>query len=116
TLPPYRNLTLDLANASLPPLPDTSEWNLSQKGWTKYYYNHGGASFSELVPFPIHDGIPEFILVFDVETIGSSIPRYRHSRVFQRVIQTYSLWATTFLWIAPASKANTPLLGLGLGG
>ncbi|KAF8328293.1 DNA polymerase family A-domain-containing protein [Amanita rubescens] len=69
TASPYRNLALDLANASLPPFPDTSGWNLSPKGWTKYYYKHGGASFSEPVPFPVHDGIPESMLVFDVETM-----------------------------------------------
>ncbi|KIL65070.1 hypothetical protein M378DRAFT_162313, partial [Amanita muscaria Koide BX008] len=36
----------------------------AKKGWAKYCYKHGGASFSEPVPFPIRDSIPKSMLVF----------------------------------------------------
>ncbi|KAF8343712.1 hypothetical protein F5887DRAFT_971777 [Amanita rubescens] len=59
-----------------------------------YYYKHGGASFSELVPFPIHDGIPESMLVFDVETM----PKEGHPYPVIAIAASSNTW---FAWISP---------------
>ena len=60
-LPPRRDISPSSQGSSL-----SEHW---KKGWAKYCYKHGGASFREPVPFPIRDGIPESMLVFDVETM-----------------------------------------------
>ncbi|KAJ3751576.1 hypothetical protein EV360DRAFT_11653, partial [Lentinula raphanica] len=54
------------AEASLPPIPD--DWEL-QAGWTKYYHSSDGTGYCEHVAFPSHDGNPETMLTFDVETM-----------------------------------------------
>ena len=50
TASPYRFLALDLAHASLPPPPDLSEWNITQKGWTKYHHRLDSPSLSGPLP------------------------------------------------------------------
>ncbi|KAL0957159.1 hypothetical protein HGRIS_003251 [Hohenbuehelia grisea] len=61
---PWLRLTQEFAVSELPPQPDT--WNI-QSGWTKYHYAVDGSSYSEHVPFPIHDGKAEEALVLDAE-------------------------------------------------
>jgi len=68
---PWSGLAVDLMEAQLPPLPD--QWQI-QAGWTKYHYHLDGSSFSEYVEFPHHDGKPETMLVFDVETMPGYHP------------------------------------------
>ena len=68
---PWSGLAVDLIEAQLPPLPD--QWQI-QAGWTKYHYHLDGSSFSEYVDFPHHDGKPETMLVFDVETMPGYHP------------------------------------------
>lgn len=94
TASPYRSLALDLAHASLPPPPDPSEWNITQSGWTKYHYRLGGASFSEPVPYPAHDGVPESMLVFDVETM----PKEGHPYPVIAIAASSNAW---YAWISP---------------
>ena len=87
TVTPYRDLALELANGSLPPLLDQFEWNLS-------YFKDGGSSFSEPVPFPIHDGFPESMLVFNVETM----PKEGHSYPVIAIAASSNAW---YAWISP---------------
>ena len=68
---PWLPLAQQLAVSDLPPRPDY--WDV-QSGWTKYYFHSDGSSYSEYVDFPQHDGKPEEILVFDVETMPSYHP------------------------------------------
>ncbi|KAK2462616.1 hypothetical protein APHAL10511_005349 [Amanita phalloides] len=86
---PYRLLALSLASAPLPPVPDHSEWNLTQPGWTVYHYKAGGASFSEPVSFPAEDA-----LVFDVETM----PKEGHPYPVLAIAASESAW---YAWISP---------------
>ncbi|KAF8631471.1 hypothetical protein AX15_002384 [Amanita polypyramis BW_CC] len=94
TSEPYRALAQSLARSALPPLPDPAEWNLLQKGWTKYYYKQGGASFSEPVPYPMHDGVPERMLVLDIETM----PREGHPYPVIAIAASPNAW---YAWISP---------------
>ena len=57
--------------AQLPPAPEN--WDI-QAGWTKYHYRPDGSSYSEHVQYPHHDGKPEQMLVFDVETMPEHHP------------------------------------------
>ena len=68
---PWSDLVKDLLEAQLPPPPD--HWHI-QAGWTKYHYRPDGSSFSEHVESPCHDGKPETMLVFDVETMPEYHP------------------------------------------
>ena len=68
---PWLPLAQQLAGCELPPRPDY--WDV-QSGWMKYYFHPDGSSYSEYVDFPQHDGKPEEILVFDVETMPSYHP------------------------------------------
>ncbi|KAA1475033.1 gamma DNA-directed DNA polymerase [Dentipellis sp. KUC8613] len=68
---PWLQLAKTLASAKLPPRPDF--WDI-QSGWTKYHYHPDGSSYSEHVDFPMHDGKPETMVVFDVETMPAYHP------------------------------------------
>ncbi|KAG6898245.1 hypothetical protein C0992_002259 [Termitomyces sp. T32_za158] len=59
---PWLGLAKSFVHIKLPPKPD--DWEI-QSGWTKYYYHPDGSSYSEHVPYPMHDGKPEEILTFD---------------------------------------------------
>ena len=87
---PWSNLAVDLMEAHLPPTPD--HWDI-QAGWTKYHYHPDGSSYSEHVEYPQHDGKPEQILVFDVETI----PEY-HPYAVMACAATPNGW---YAWISP---------------
>lgn len=87
---PWLSLANEHAQSELPPQPD--DWEI-QSGWTKYHYRADGSSFSEHVPYPMHDGKPEEMLTFDVETM------YKYS--------PYPIMATAasrngwYCWISP---------------
>ncbi|TFK70761.1 hypothetical protein BDN72DRAFT_522456 [Pluteus cervinus] len=68
---PWISQTKFFATATLPPKPD--HWDI-QSGWTKYHYLPDGLSYSEHVEFPVHDGKPEALLTFDVETLHKVHP------------------------------------------
>ncbi len=77
-------------NAQLPPPPD--QWYI-QAGWTKYHYRPDGSSYSEHVEYPHHDGKPEQMLVFDIETL----PGY-HPYAVIACAATPNGW---YAWISP---------------
>lgn len=63
---PWLSLAKTLSTSELAPKPDL--WHI-QAGWTKYHYHSDGSSYSTHIPYPEHDGRPEDMLVFDVETM-----------------------------------------------
>ncbi|KAF8638686.1 hypothetical protein AX17_002008 [Amanita inopinata Kibby_2008] len=101
TSAPYRSLALQLADADLPPMPEHADWDTSQSGWTKYHYRNGGASFSEPVPYPMRDGKPEELLVFDVETM----PKEGHPYAVIAIAASPSAW---YAWISPWLLGESP--------
>ena len=87
---PWSSLAVDLVGAQLPPTPD--HWDI-QAGWTKYHYRADGSSYSEHVEYPHHDGKPEQMIVFDVETM----PEY-HPYAVVACAATPKGW---YAWISP---------------
>ncbi|KAJ3773220.1 gamma DNA-directed DNA polymerase [Lentinula raphanica] len=87
---PYISLAKHFAEASLPPIPD--DWEL-QAGWTKYYHSSDGAGYCEHVAFPSHDGNPETMLTFDVETM----PKH-HQYPILACAASPNAW---YVWISP---------------
>ncbi|KAH9024697.1 DNA polymerase family A-domain-containing protein [Lactarius pseudohatsudake] len=87
---PWSDLAVGLVKAQLPPAPD--HWDI-QAGWTKYHYRPDGSSYSEHVEYPHHDGKPEQMLVFDVETM----PEY-HPYAVIACAATPNGW---YAWISP---------------
>lgn len=68
---PWLSIAQDLATAELPPRPET--WQI-ESGWVKYIDLPDGSGYFEHVPYPEHDGKPENMLVFDVETLPNESP------------------------------------------
>ncbi|KAF5386610.1 hypothetical protein D9615_001930 [Tricholomella constricta] len=87
---PWLGLAKAFASSELPPKPD--DWEL-QSGWTKYYYHPDGSSYSEHVPYPMHNGKPEEMLTFDVETM----PNY-HPYAIMACAASPNGW---YSWISP---------------
>ena len=87
---PWSGLAVGLVSAQLPPVPD--QWEI-QAGWTKYHHRPDGSSFSEHVESPCHDGKPESMLVFDVETM----PEY-HPYAVLACAASRNGW---YSWISP---------------
>ncbi|KAF8216340.1 DNA polymerase family A-domain-containing protein [Mycena galopus ATCC 62051] len=91
---PYLDLARTFAAETLPPIPDGTEWNIHQSGWTKYYYMADGSSYSEAVDCPRKDdGSPEELLTFDVETL----PKY-HPYAIMACAASPSAW---YAWVSP---------------
>lgn len=67
-------------------------WDI-QPGWIKYHYEADGSSYSEHVPYPMHDGKPEQLLAFDVETM----PKY-HLFPIMACAASPNAW---YAWISP---------------
>lgn len=63
---PWLSLATEFASAQLPPRPE--HWSV-QAGWTKYIHAEDGSGYCIPVDYPEHDGKPETMLVFDVETL-----------------------------------------------
>ncbi|KAJ3574982.1 hypothetical protein NP233_g1401 [Leucocoprinus birnbaumii] len=87
---PWLQQAKTFASIKLPPRPE--HWDI-RSGWTKYTYVPDGASYSEPVDFPMHEGNPEQMLVFDVETM----PNY-HPYAIMACAATSNAWYT---WISP---------------
>jgi DNA polymerase gamma 1 len=87
---PWLHLAKTLASSQLPPRPD--DWEL-QSGWTKYYYHSDGSSYSEHVAYPMHDGLPEKMLTFDVETMPN-----HHPYAIMACAASQNAW---YSWISP---------------
>ncbi|KAJ7918949.1 DNA polymerase family A-domain-containing protein, partial [Mycena leptocephala] len=91
---PYLSLARSFAAQALPPIPDATEWNIHQSGWTKYYYMPDGSSYSEAIDYPCKDdGSPEDLLTFDVETL----PNY-HPYAIMACAASPSAW---YAWVSP---------------
>ncbi|KAJ7224410.1 DNA polymerase family A-domain-containing protein [Mycena pura] len=91
---PYMSLAQSHAGQDIPPIPDATEWNILQSGWTKYHYMTDGSSYSEAVDFPCKDdGSPEDMLTFDVETL----PNY-HPHAIMACAASSSAW---YAWVSP---------------
>jgi DNA polymerase gamma 1 len=88
---PWLDLAKDFASSVLPPRPDDFETRSS--GWTKYYYHSDGSSYWKHVPYPEHDGKPEEMLTFDVETM----PPY-HPHAIMACAASKTAW---YSWISP---------------
>ena len=87
---PWLDIARDFASSELPPKPD--HWDI-QSGWTKYHFFPDGSSYSEHVEFPQHEGNPEEILTFDVETM----PPY-HPYAIMACAASKNAW---YSWISP---------------
>jgi DNA polymerase gamma 1 len=87
---PWLKLAKSLSSAQLPPQPD--DWEI-QSGWTKYHYFPDGSSYSEHVEHPMHDGKPEEMLTFDVETM----PNY-HPYAIMACAASPNAW---YSWVSP---------------
>ncbi|ESK87164.1 dna polymerase gamma [Moniliophthora roreri MCA 2997] len=87
---PYLTLAKQFANSQLPPIPEN--WD-SQPGWTKYYHSSDGSDYSEHVEYPIHDGQPEQLVTFDVETMPKC-----HQYPVMACAATPNAW---YVWISP---------------
>ncbi|KAF8492208.1 DNA polymerase family A-domain-containing protein [Russula emetica] len=103
---PWFGLAVDLLEAKLPPPPD--HWEI-QAGWTKYYYRPDGSSFSEHIEFPCHDGNPETMLVFDVETM----PEYHPYAVLACAATLNGWYSWISPWLLDQSEDPTQLIPLG---
>ncbi|KAJ7623349.1 DNA polymerase family A-domain-containing protein [Roridomyces roridus] len=91
---PYLDLARSFSEQKLPPMPDATEWNIHQSGWTKYHYMPDGSSYSEAVEYPRKDdGSPEDLLTFDVETL----PNY-HPHAIMACAASPSAW---YAWVSP---------------
>lgn len=103
---PWSGLAVDLVGAKLPPPPD--HWEI-QAGWTKYYYRPDGSSFSEHIKFPCHNGNPETMLVFDVETM----PEYHPYAVLACAATPNGWYSWISPWLLDQSEDPTQLIPLG---
>ncbi|KAK7469280.1 DNA-directed DNA polymerase gamma mip1 [Stygiomarasmius scandens] len=104
---PYLSLAKQFAETSLPPVPEN--WDL-QSGWTKYYHASDGSDYAEHVEYPIHDGKPEQLLVFDVETM----PKYHPYPIIACAASPNAWYVWLSPWIlAPSSNSPEHLIPLG---
>lgn len=87
---PWLSFAKQLAQDALPPKPEYFD---VQSGWTKYHYLPDDSSYSEHVAYPEHDGQPEQMLVFDVETM----PPYHPYAVLACAASKHA-W---YCWISP---------------
>ena len=87
---PWLSISKTFAASKLPPKPEN--WHI-QSGWTKYYHMSDGSSYAEHVETPVHDGKPENMLTFDVETM----PNY-HPYAVMACAASPNGW---YAWISP---------------
>ena len=103
---PWLTIANDFASLQLPPKPDN--WHI-QSGWTKYYHLSNGLSYSEHVDVPTHDGKPENMLVFDVETM----PNYHPYAVMACASSGNAWYAWISPWLLGESEDPQQLISLG---
>ncbi|KAJ7355459.1 DNA polymerase family A-domain-containing protein [Mycena albidolilacea] len=107
---PYLNLARSFSAETLPPIPDGTEWNIHQSGWTKYYYMPDGSSYSEAVDYPRKDdGSPEELLTFDVETL----PKYHPYAIMACAASPSAWYAWVSPWLLNESEDPVQLIPLG---
>ena len=103
---PWLTISKELASLQLPPKPDN--WHI-QSGWTKYYHVSNGLSYSEHIDVPAHDGKPEDMLVFDVE----SMPNYHPHAVMACAASGNAWYAWISPWLLGESEDPQQLIPLG---
>lgn len=103
---PWSDLAVGLVGAQLPPTPEI--WDI-QAGWTKYHYRSDGSSYSEHVEYPHHNGKPEQILVFDVETM----PKYYPYAVLACAATPNGWYAWISPWLLDQNANPDQLIPLG---
>ncbi|EIM89192.1 uncharacterized protein STEHIDRAFT_154872 [Stereum hirsutum FP-91666 SS1] len=105
---PYLSLARSLASSTLPPCPRPEHFEI-RSGWTKYYYEEDGSSYSEAVPWPVHEGVPEEALVFDVETL----PEYGPYAVMACAASKNGWYAWISPWLMGETEEKEQLIPLG---
>ncbi|KAG6829851.1 hypothetical protein H0H92_003294 [Tricholoma furcatifolium] len=103
---PWLGLAKSFASNQLPPQPD--DWEI-QSGWTKYYYHPDGSSYSEHVPYPMHDGKPEEMLTFDVETM----PNYHPFAIMACAASPNGWYSWISPWLLGETSVTQHLIPLG---
>lgn len=87
---PWLSHAKTFSTSELPPKPEY--WEI-RSGWTKYTFVPDGASYSEPVDYPMHEGEPERLLAFDVETL----PKY-HPYAIMACAASPNAW---YSWVSP---------------
>lgn len=103
---PWLSLAKQLAQDALPP---KLEYFDVQSGWTKYYHLPDGSSYSEHVAYPEHDGQPEQMLVFDVETM----PPYHPYAVLACAASKHAWYCWISPWLLGETEEVQHLIPLG---
>lgn len=103
---PYFSLATEFASRELPPRPEN--WDLSP-GWTKYIYEPDGSSYTEPVPYPMHDGQPETLLAFDIETM----PKYHKFGIMACAASPNAWYSWISPWILDPTQSPEHLIPLG---
>ncbi|TFK46570.1 hypothetical protein OE88DRAFT_1638280 [Heliocybe sulcata] len=103
---PWLDISKELAGIDLPPQPD--EFAI-QPGWTKYCYHPDGSSYFMHVDYPEHDGKPEEMLVFDVETL----PAYSPYSVLACAVSKNGWYSWISPWLLGLSESTKQLIPLG---
>ncbi|KDR84733.1 hypothetical protein GALMADRAFT_53782 [Galerina marginata CBS 339.88] len=103
---PWLTLAKTFASNELPPKPDS--WHV-QSGWTKYYHMPDGSSYGEHVETPTHDGKPEVMLTFDVETM----PKYHPFSIMACAASPNAWYAWISPWLLGESEDPQQLIPLG---
>lgn len=103
---PWLSLAKQLAQDTLPPKPEYFD---VQSGWTKYYHLPDGSSYSEHVPYPEHEGQPEQMLVFDVETM----PQYHPYAVLACAASKHAWYCWISPWLLGETEEVQHLIPLG---
>ncbi|KAF6765918.1 gamma DNA-directed DNA polymerase [Ephemerocybe angulata] len=103
---PWLSLSKAHAASKLPPKPEY--WEL-QSGWTKYNYRADGSSYFEPVEYPMHDGLPDTALTFDVETM----PNYHPYPIMACAASENSWYAWISPWLLKETEDPEHLVPLG---
>lgn len=103
---PWLGLARSFTTTHLPPCPD--DWDI-QSGWTKYHYLPDGSSYSEHVDYPMHNGKPEQMLTFDVETM----PNYHPYAIMACAVSQNAWYAWISPWLLGESEDPQQLIPLG---
>ena len=103
---PWLSLSTEFAATELPPRPE--HWEV-QPGWTKYTYMPDGSSYCEAVDYPMHDGAPEQMLTFDVETL----PHYTPFAVMACAASKNAWYSWVSPWLLGKSTEPQQLIPMG---
>ncbi|EKM83381.1 hypothetical protein AGABI1DRAFT_123715 [Agaricus bisporus var. burnettii JB137-S8] len=106
TAEPWLHLAKSFSTSQLPPKPE--HWEI-RSGWTKYTFVPDGASYSEPVDYPMHDGEAEQVLCFDVE----SLPKYHPYAIMACAASPNAWYSWISPWLLEESQNSKQLIPLG---